>query len=123
LSHVAPPATNGVCASSPRQLRGLGSRRRVRILLTICVTLVTIGRPLDYYATLPARLGALSRDDVARVSRTLLDPARLPATVVVGPKKDQAGLAELQLGSVVDRTAEARGLVPRTPAAAAPAAR
>jgi len=43
LSHVAPPATNGVCASSPRQLRGLGSRRRVRILLTICVTLVTIG--------------------------------------------------------------------------------
>jgi zinc protease len=87
------------------------------------VTLVTVGRPLDYYATLPARLSALSRDDVARVSRTLLDPAKLPGTVVVGPKKDQVGLAELQLGPVVDRTAEARGLVTRTPAATAPAAR
>jgi len=87
------------------------------------VTLVTIGRPLDWYATLPGRLGALGREDVARVSRTLLDPAKLPATVVVGPKKDQEGLAGLQLGTVIDRTAEARGLVTRTPAAAAPAAR
>ena len=73
------------------------------------VTLSSIGRPLDWYATLPARLGALERDEVARVSRAYLDPTRLPV-VVVGPKTNQEGLAELQLGPVVDRTAEAKGL-------------
>jgi zinc protease len=76
------------------------------------VTLSTIGRPLDWYATLPGRLEALSREDVARVSRAYLEPGKLPV-VVVGPRKNQEGLAELQLGPVVDRTAEARGLAAR----------
>jgi zinc protease len=86
------------------------------------VTLSSIGRPLDWYATLPAKLAALGRDDVARVSRAYLDPARLPV-VVVGPKKDQDGLAELRLGTVVDRTAEAKGVAARAAPTAAPAAR
>lgn len=71
------------------------------------VTLSNLGRPLDWYATLPARLGAIGRDEVARVSRAYLSPAKL-SVVVVGPRKDQDGLAGLQLGPVVDRTAEAK---------------
>jgi len=86
------------------------------------VTLSNIGRPLDWYATLPGKLGALGREDVARVSRAYLDPAKLPV-VVVGPKKDQEGLAELRLGAVVDRTAEAKGLAARPAPPSAPAAR
>ncbi len=86
------------------------------------VTLSLIGRPLDWYATLPRRLAALGRDEVARVSRAYLDPAKLPV-VVVGPRKNQEGLAELQLGPVVDRTAEAKGLPGRPATPAAPAAR
>jgi zinc protease len=86
------------------------------------VTLTSIGRPLDWYATLPGRLGALGRDEVARVSRTYLDPGKLPV-VVVGPKKDQEGLAELQLGPVVDRTAEAKGLAQRPSPPSVPASR
>ncbi len=86
------------------------------------VTLSNLGRPLDWYATLPGRLGALGRDEVARVSRAYLDPAKLPV-VMVGPKKNQEGLAELQLGPVVDRTAEARGLASRPASPSVPAAR
>jgi len=59
---------------------------------------------------------------VARVSRTYLDPGKLPV-VVVGPKKDQEGLAELQLGPIVDRTAEAKGLAQRQPPPSVPASR
>jgi len=86
------------------------------------VTLSNQGRPLDWYATLPKRLDALDRNDIARVSRTYLDPAKVPV-VVVGPKKDQEGLAELHLGPVVDRTAEAKGLAGRPSPPSAPAAR
>ncbi len=86
------------------------------------VTLSLIGRPLDWYATLPGRLGALPREEVARASRAYLDPAKLPV-VVVGPKKNLEGLAELKLGPVIDRTAEAKGLAPRPLPAPVPAAR
>ena len=86
------------------------------------VTLTNVGRPLDWYATLPARLGALGRDEVARASRAYLDPAKLPV-VVVGPKKNQEGLAELQLGPVIDRTAEAKGLAARPAPPSVPSAR
>jgi zinc protease len=86
------------------------------------VTLTSIGRPLDWYATLPGKLGALGREDVARVSRAYLEPGRLPV-VVVGPRKDQEELATLRLGPVVDRTAEAKGLAPRPAPPSAPAAR
>jgi zinc protease len=85
------------------------------------VTLSVLGRPLDYYATLPRRLGALSRDEVARVAKANMEPGRLPV-VVVGPRKDQEGLATLKLGPVVDRTQEARGQAPAPPAPV-PAAR
>ena len=87
------------------------------------VTLSNLGRPLDWYATLPTRLDALDRNEIARVSRTYLDPAKVPVVVVVGPKKDQEGLAELHLGPVVDRTAEAKGLPGRSQPPSAPAAR
>ncbi len=86
------------------------------------VTLTNVGRPLDWYATLPARLGALGRDEVARVSRAYLDPAKLPV-VVVGPRKDQEGLTGLQIGPIIDRTAEAKGLAARPAPPSAPAAR
>jgi zinc protease len=87
------------------------------------VTLSNIGRPLDWYATLPGRLGALGRDEVARVAHAYMSPARLPV-VVVGPRKDQEGLAALQLGPVVDRTAEAKDLAGKAAASpSAPAAR
>ena len=92
----------------------LGWRPTTRVASTF-VTLSFLGRPLDFYATLPRRLTALSRDDVARVAKANLDPTRMPV-VVVGPKKDQEGLAALQLGPVVDRTLEARGQAPNAPA-------
>jgi zinc protease len=72
------------------------------------VTLTLLGRPLDWYATLPDRLTALSREEVARAAQEHLDPARWPV-VVVGPRSDLEGLAALKLGPVVDRTAEATG--------------
>jgi zinc protease len=85
------------------------------------VTLTQLGRPLDWYATLPDRLAALSREEVARAAREHLDPAHWPV-VVVGPRSDLEGLSALKLGPVVDRTAEATGGSPR-PAAGVPAAR
>jgi zinc protease len=85
------------------------------------VTLTQLGRPLDWYATLPDRLAALSREEVARAAREHLDPAHWPV-VVVGPRSDLEGLSALKLGPVVDRTAEATGGSSR-PAAAVPAAR
>jgi len=85
------------------------------------VTLTQLGRPLDWYATLPDRLTALGKEEVARAAREHLDPAHWPV-VVVGPRSDLEGLSGLKLGPVVDRTAEATGGSPR-PAAAVPAAR
>jgi predicted Zn-dependent peptidase len=85
------------------------------------VTLSVLGRPLDYYATLPRRLGALSREEVARVAKANMEPGRIPV-VVVGPRKDQEGLGALKLGPVVDRTQEARGQA-AAPPAPVPAAR
>ncbi|HZX42632.1 MAG TPA: pitrilysin family protein [Myxococcaceae bacterium] len=112
LSH----AKEGILQSLPQALETNDA------VASTFVTLSNIGRPLDWYATLPGRLGALGRDEVARVSRTYLDPGKLPV-VVVGPKKNQEGLAELQLGPVVDRTAEAKGLAARPMAPSVPAAR
>ena len=91
------------------------------VVASTFVTLSQLGRPLDWYATLPGRLAALTREDVARVARANLEPGKL-GVVLVGPKKDQAGLADLQLGTIVDRTAEARG-PPVRPAPSVPAAR
>jgi len=108
-------AKEGILQSLPQALETNDA------VATTFVNLSTIGRPLDWYATLPGRLGALSRDEVARVSHAYLEPGKLPV-VVVGPRKNQEGLAELQLGPVVDRTAEARGLAARS-APSAPAAR
>ena len=42
------------------------------------VTLSNLGRPLDWYATLPERLGKLGRDDVARVAHAYLNPGTAP---------------------------------------------
>ena len=91
------------------------------VVASTFVTLSLWGRPLDWYATLPGRLAALSRDDVARVARANLDPGKL-SVVLVGPRKDWEGLASLQLGPIIDRTAEVRGL-PARAAPATPAAR
>jgi zinc protease len=90
-------------------------------LASTFVTLSVLGRPLDWYATLPDRLTALSREEVARAARENLDPAHWPV-VVVGPRSDLQGLSALKLGPVVDRTAEATGGSLK-PAAAVPAAR
>jgi len=113
LSH----AKEGILQSLPQALETNDA------VASTFVTLSVIGRPLDWYATLPGRLSSLGRDEIARVSRTYLDPARLPVVVVVGPRKDQEGLAELQLGPLVDRTAEAKGLAPKASTPAAPASR
>lgn len=64
--------------------------------------LAVYGLPDDYYAKMPERLLALSRDDVLRAARAHLDPERL-LVVAVGPREPLeesfAGLGELRVAT------------------------
>jgi zinc protease len=64
------------------------------------VSLVLRQMPLDTYATLPARIAAVGKGDVARVAKKFLAPERWPV-VVVGPRKSSEELlAKLGLGKL-----------------------
>ncbi len=62
--------------------------------------LVSLGLPLDYYKTLPARIAAVKQADIKRVVHKWLKPAQWPLVIVgpVGPSK--ADLEKLDLGPV-----------------------
>jgi len=62
--------------------------------------------PLDYYATYQQRVGAVTKDEVAKAARERLHPDQM-AIVVVGPSRQIApGLAALKLGPIELRDAE-----------------
>jgi zinc protease len=62
--------------------------------------LVVLGRPLDFYRTLPDRAQALTRDQVIAVVKKWIKPAQWPV-VIVGPVGDARGeLEKLGFGPV-----------------------
>lgn len=64
------------------------------------VPVALYGLPLDYYDTYAQRIGAVTREDVQRVARTYLDPARM-AVVIVGDRKSiEEGIRAVNLGPV-----------------------
>ena len=104
--------TDGELTHMPR--RPFSSRCRSALetndaVASTFVTLSLLGRPLDCYATLPAAAGSAEPRRRRSGGQANLDPARMPVVVVVGPKKDQEGLAALQLGPVVDPDAGGPG--------------
>jgi zinc protease len=63
-------------------------------------TLVELRRPLDWYATLPARVRAVQRADVVAAIQKYLEPDRWPV-IVVGPKAQTVdALRALGIGDV-----------------------
>lgn len=62
--------------------------------------LVSLGLPLDYYRTFPARIGKVSQQDVKRVVTQWITPERWPV-VIVGPvAQSKEALEKLNLGPV-----------------------
>ena len=78
--------------------------------------LVSLGLPLDYYRTFPARVGKVSHADVKRVVKKWITPGRWPV-VIVGPvEQSKEALEKLKLGPVSIAPAVPGG----KPSAAAP---
>ena len=78
--------------------------------------LVSLGLPLDYYRTFPARVGKVSHADVKRVVKKWITPGRWPV-VIVGPvEQSKEALERLNLGPVSIAPAVPAG----KPSAAAP---
>jgi len=66
--------------------------------------LVQVGRPLDYYATLPERVRAVQKADVVAAVQKFVDPANWPV-IVVGPKSQTFdALKALGIGEVREVT-------------------
>jgi zinc protease len=61
--------------------------------------LVALGRPLDYYAKLPARVAAVTKPEVMKAINDYVTPDRWQI-VVVGPASNKAALEKLGLGKV-----------------------
>jgi zinc protease len=67
-------------------------------------SLIELGRPLDYYATLPDRIRAIQKADVVAAVQKYFDPDHWPV-VVVGPKSQSfEALKALGLGDVKELT-------------------
>ena len=62
--------------------------------------------PLDYYSALPARLAAVTADDVQAAARRYLDPRRLVVVAVGEKKRILPQLQKLKLGPVEVRDSE-----------------
>lgn len=62
--------------------------------------------PLDYYSALPARLAAVTADDVQAAARRYLDPRRLVVVAVGERKRILPQLQKLKLGPVEVRDSE-----------------
>ncbi len=66
--------------------------------------LVLVGLPLDYYKTLADQTARISRDDVARVAKTYLQPERWPVSVAGPRERVEKPVAALDLGTVTVET-------------------
>ena len=60
--------------------------------------------PLDEYATRPARIGKISKDDVLRVAKSHLTPERFRVVIVGDATKIKPAIEALNLGKVEVRT-------------------
>lgn len=67
-------------------------------------TLATFGLPLDEYATRPARIEKLTREDVQRVAQTYLKPAQMRVVMVGDAGQIRASLDALKLGKIEVRS-------------------
>ncbi len=67
---------------------------------------------LDYYAKLPARLNAVTAQDMQLAARKYVVPERLVVVVVGDQAKIEPELAKLKLGKVEHRDADARVVIP-----------
>jgi predicted Zn-dependent peptidase len=78
--------------------------------------LAALGLPLDYYLTLPGRIGQVGQADVRRVVTKWVKPEQWPI-VIVGPVgQSKEALEKLELGPV--NVAPAPGTPPAKPASA-----
>ncbi len=82
-------------------IRGLPSQLETNDAVASSIArLVELGLPLDYYATLAARVRAIQKADVVATVQTIVQPNRWPV-VVVGPKSQSFdGLKALGIGEV-----------------------
>lgn len=71
--------------------------------------LFVYGLPLDYYGTLPAKIGAVTADDVKRVAAKYLTPEKMVVVAVGDRAKIEPELNKTQLGTI-----EVRGLDGKT---------
>ena len=62
--------------------------------------------PLDYYQTLPARVDAISRDDVGAVAKKYLTPDRMLIVAVGDKKLIEPQISKLSLGTIAYRDAD-----------------
>jgi zinc protease len=64
--------------------------------------------PLDYYQTLPARVDAISRDDVGAVAKKYLTPDRMLIVAVGDKKLIEPQISKLSLGTIAYRDADGK---------------
>jgi zinc protease len=90
-------------------------------------SLVALGLPLDEYATLPARVAAVTKEDVRRVAQKTLAPEAARLVVVGDASVVKAQLASLGLGEIDLRAAPAtppaKPGIPATKSPPAPASK
>jgi zinc protease len=92
-------------------------------ILTQRVNLEFYGYPPDYYQQYPARLQAVTADDVARVAKKYVSPNQT-SVLVVGKEKDfDKPLASLGTVTPIDITIPEPGAKPSAPGAATTAAK
>ena len=73
-------------------------------VVTAIAALVELGRPLDYYATLPDRIRAVQKTDVAAAVQKFMHPENWPV-IVVGPRTQSFdALKALGIGEVREVT-------------------
>ena len=105
---------------SPAELHA-GQEAYVRSLPSILETndsvatalnsLVIQGLPLDYYRTLPAKVQAVTLDDVQKAVTRFVKPDQWPI-VIAGPPEFEQGLQALNLGPVTTDNPEEQGTAP-----------
>ena len=83
-----------------RTLRLAGSRETMAEVGDAMNNIVEFGLPDDYYSTYASKVRALTRSDLNSAGKSFLDPDRLVWVVVGDLTKVEAGIRELNLGTV-----------------------
>lgn len=100
-----------LAAAKEALIRGLPSALETNDAVSGAMSnLVSLGLPLDYYQTLPAKVGKVSRADVKRVVRKWVKPAQWPVLIVGPVAQSKVALQNLGFGPV--RMAPAGGTAP-----------